>query len=107
MEVSIRGIQCPNLTQPFSDAARDFVVEFCFLRDVKLVNGQIDDDVFVAEVVVDERNLGRFILGKGLAWHDKQKSNDKNLARYEQQAREAKRGLWSDPDAVAPWDWQQ
>ena len=27
--------------------------------------------------------------------------------RLEQEARDAKRGLWSDPHAVAPWEWRK
>jgi micrococcal nuclease len=33
--------------------------------------------------------------------------NDKELSRLETEARTAHKGLWSDPDPVAPWDWRK
>ena len=48
----------------------------------------------------------------GLAWHYKkyqkeQTETDRILySEAENMAREAKRGLWQDPHAIAPWDYR-
>jgi len=44
------------------------------------------------------------MVRQGLAWHFTKYSKDEMLAEAERKAREAKRGLWSDPEPVPPWD---
>ena len=46
------------------------------------------------------------MVRQGLAWHFTKYSKDEMLAEAERKAREAKRGLWSDPEPVAPWEWR-
>src|SRR5262245_21583656 len=44
---------------------------------------------------------------QGMAWHYvKYAPNDRTLAAAEAEARAAKRGLWSDPRPIAPWEWR-
>ena len=56
-------------------------------------------------------NLGQ--IKAGLAWHSKkyeleQSVEDRRLyAAAEVKAREAKRGLWVEPEPVAPWEWRK
>jgi micrococcal nuclease len=40
-------------------------------------------------------------------WYRKYAPNDNVLARLEAQARQEKRGLWSQPAPVPPWDWRK
>ena len=48
------------------------------------------------------------MIRQGFAWHYKQYNGDLELHQLEQEAREAKRGLWSDSQApVAPWEWRK
>jgi endonuclease YncB( thermonuclease family) len=48
----------------------------------------------------------------GWAWHykkyaDEQSASDRLLyANAEEDARSLRLGLWSDPQAIAPWDWR-
>jgi endonuclease YncB( thermonuclease family) len=46
------------------------------------------------------------MVQEGMAWHFVKYSSDTTLARLEQQARAKKIGLWSDPHAIAPWDYR-
>ena len=43
----------------------------------------------------------------GYAWHYTYYSKDSRLARSQQLAREASRGLWAREQAIAPWDWRR
>ena len=43
----------------------------------------------------------------GLAWHYKQYSKDDKMAKAEVEARESKKGLWSDPNPVPPWEYRK
>jgi endonuclease YncB( thermonuclease family) len=43
----------------------------------------------------------------GLAWHHKKYSSDPVLAEAEEQARRLKKGLWSMPNPVPPWEYRR
>ncbi|NQT17374.1 MAG: thermonuclease family protein [Planctomycetes bacterium] len=47
------------------------------------------------------------LVRNGLAWwYRKYAPKDKQLATLEEEAREAKRGLWADATPVPPWEWR-
>jgi micrococcal nuclease len=48
------------------------------------------------------------MVRNGLAWwYRKYAPSDQALARLEAEARQAKRGLWSQADAKPPWEWRK
>ena len=62
----------------------------------------------VARVILpDGRDLSVELVKAGLAWHYKKYSDDEELARLEDEVRKAKRGLWSEPEPVPPWEWRK
>jgi endonuclease YncB( thermonuclease family) len=56
---------------------------------------------------VDSVNINLLLVEEGLAWHFKKYSKDKVLADAVIRARNAKKGLWNDSTAVAPWEWRK
>ena len=40
-------------------------------------------------------------------WYRKYAPGDMELERFEMEAREAKKGLWADPEPVPPWEWKK
>jgi micrococcal nuclease len=62
----------------------------------------------VAEIILpDGRNLNQELVRARLAWWYRQfAKRDSVLPALEQEARAAKRGLWSDPSPVPPWEWR-
>ena len=54
-------------------------------------------------VFVGGQNINAAMVDRGMAWAYRQYLADRSLIRLEQQARAARRGLWSDPAPVAPW----
>ena len=63
----------------------------------------------VADVILpDGRNLNRELVRAGLAWwYCRYAPHDAELATLEGEARAARRGLWSAPHPVPPWDWRR
>ena len=51
----------------------------------------------------DGTNVNRKLVKPGLAWWYKKYSKDGSLGALEQEAREAKRGLWAEPNPIPPW----
>ena len=53
------------------------------------------------------------MVAAGFAWHYKQYASEQSASdrllydRAERDSRQARRGLWRDPDPTAPWDWRK
>jgi len=58
----------------------------------------------IARVSVDAQDLSTQLLRAGRAWHYTEYSHDTALASAEKEARQSKRGLWSEPNSVPPWE---
>jgi micrococcal nuclease len=98
----------PERGQPFGKKAKQFTAAMVFRKQVKIE--PVDRDRYgrtVAWVYVDGRNLCEELVRAGLAWHYKKYSSDRNLADLEIRARKGRVGLWSDPRAIAPWDYRR
>ena len=63
----------------------------------------------MADIILpDGRSLNREMVGQGMAWwYRKYAPGDKVLAQLESQARQERRGLWSQPAPLPPWDWRR
>ena len=66
------------------------------------------DARLVGVLSVDGKSLNMELVEAGLAWwYQRYAPDDRELAEAEKEARAAKRGLWADSDAVAPWEWRK
>jgi len=54
----------------------------------------------------DGRSLNHELVRAGLAWMYRRYTNDQSLSDLEEEARVARRGLWADPNPIAPWKWR-
>ena len=106
VEVDVEGADCPELGQPFGDAAKRFTASMVCRKIVKVqVHGGGDGHVF-GRVTVFGKDLSLELVKSGLAWHDHRESQDPALAKAEHEARQADRELWSDQNPIAPWIWR-
>ena len=58
-------------------------------------------------ILPDGTNLNRELVKAGLAWWYRKYSKDESLGALEEEAKTAKRGLWTDPEPVPPWCWRK
>jgi micrococcal nuclease len=110
VRIRLHGIDCPESKQAFGTRAKQFTSEMVFDQVVRLRVRDIDRyGRTVAEVSLEDgRMLNRELVRAGLAWWYRHYApHDTTLEQLEQEAREAKRGLWADPDPVAPWEWRR
>ena len=108
--VRLYGVDCPEKKQPFGTRARQLTGQLAFK---KVVTVRVKDrDRYgrtVGEVVLpDGKVLNQELVRAGLAWwYRDYAAGDARLARLEQEARDAGRGVWSDAKPMPPWEYRK
>lgn len=106
-KIRLEGIDAPELGQPYSKRAKQTLSKYVFGKSVQVqVTGQDKYKRTLGTVYVDGKSVNLQLVADGYAWHFKKYSDDKELGQAEVAARKARRGLWADPNAIAPWDWR-
>jgi micrococcal nuclease len=107
VRVRLEGVDCPELGQDFGRRAKEFTAGVALGRDAKVLGKEWDrHGRLVARVLVDGKDVSHELVRAGFAWHFKKYSSDQYLAAEELVAREAKVGLWRQPNPIAPWDYR-
>jgi endonuclease YncB( thermonuclease family) len=112
-KVRLSGIDAPEKAQPFGNVSKQNLARLAFGR------GAVADcpkrDRYgrqVCLVRVDGVDVGLAQVEAGLAWWYRKYAKEQSAqdratyAAVEQDAQEAKRGLWRDKDPVPPWEWR-
>ena len=108
LRLRLSGIDTPEKGQPFGNNAKDDLSQLIGGKQVRYVVRDTDRyGRSIADVYLGNLNVNRWLVEQGLAWHYVAYSNDPALDAAEAAAKAAKRGLWSDPRRVAPWNWRK
>lgn len=108
LRIRLEGIDCPERAQAWSRKATELTTRLAAGKTATI--RVLDVDRYgrkVARLVVGGRDLSLELLRAGLAWHYAWFNHEDALARLESEARAARRGIWSDPDPEAPWDFRR
>jgi micrococcal nuclease len=96
-------------SQPYGNKAKTILSNLCFGQEVTiLTEGDFDMGGRMIGVIVnkDGVNVNKEMVRLGYAWHFKKYSSDMSYDKLEKKARREKRGLWQEPNPVAPWDFR-
>lgn len=107
--VRLAYIDAPERTQPFGYQSLLLLADLIFRKKVVLTPLSTNDyQQLVARVTSGDRDIGQEMVSRGGAWVYHQYNHDPKLPRLEQEAREEKRGLWSQQEGriVPPWEWR-
>lgn len=108
VRVRLSDIDAPESRQGFGARAKQALSDLCFGKDAVLDTRTTDRyGRIVARVTCAGVDANRAMVEAGMAWHYARYSHDMALAALEAQARQERRGLWTDPAAVAPWDFRR
>jgi micrococcal nuclease len=110
VKIRLHGIDSPESGQDFGTRAKQAASEMAFGKIVTVQPRGTDRyGRTVAEVTLPEgRSLNHEMVRLGMAWwFQAYAPGDRMLERLETEAREAKRGLWSQPSPIPPWDRRQ
>lgn len=127
VKIRLHSVDSPEKAQPFGQKAKQLTSGLVFGKVVKVEvvtkdkYGRTVARVYVTRVesvdpyddqpygpVRITRCLNEELLQAGLAWwYKKYAPKDQKLAKLEAEAKQAKRGLWADPNPTPPWDWRK
>lgn len=108
VEVRLRDIDAPEICQPWGPDARKALTELVKDKVVTLQGGGRDGyGRVVGAVLVDELNVGPWMVENGHAWSARSRWDQGPLVKQEKVARALARGLHAQGGAVQPWEWRR
>ena len=110
IKVRLSEIDTPEKGQPFGSLSQEALSDLIFSKDVRVVKEDSDRyGRLVGHVYVDGIHVNRKMVQEGMAWVYRHYNKDKSLLQDEQEAKVARRGLWSLPstEQVPPWEWRK
>lgn len=107
--IRLRGIDCPESDQPFGKEAAETLGHLVDSDEVECRLTDADRyGRLVGVLSIDGKSVNLELVEAVLAWwYQEYAPDDERFAKAEKKARAAKRGLWADEDAVAPWEWRK
>lgn len=107
--IRLDGIDCPEKGQPYGSKATQFVKDVTSKSKYVTIQWEKKDRYgrLLGYLTVDGVNVNKELLQNGLAWHYKYFNKDKELADLEQQAKDKKLNLWSQPNPIEPYHWRK
>ncbi|WP_162179672.1 thermonuclease family protein [Solidesulfovibrio alcoholivorans] len=108
--VRLAEIDAPEIShgrdsgQPFGQKSRITLSSMIAGKTVNIVYTDVDKyGRAIGTIFCDNVNINASQVLYGMAWVCRRYSHSDSLLRLEAEAKSAHRGLWADPNAVAPW----
>ena len=106
VKVQLADIDAPDSRQAFGTRSKQALSDICLGKDARLETRDRDGmSRTIATVYCAGRNANAEQVWQGMAWvFERYAKPDSPLYILQEQARAARRGLWSEPNPVAPWE---
>lgn len=107
ISVRLRGIDAPELGQPYGYEAKQALLEIVDSETLGLSQpkkgkyGRYIADVYLGDIWVNQK-----MVVEGHAWCDQVSSFNRILYEAEQRAKTKEKGLWALPIPTPPWIWR-
>ena len=106
--IRLAEVDCPETGQPFGKNAKQFTSSQIFGKNIEFI--ETDTDRYGRTIAKVYYNNGKYlsaeIIKNGFGWWYYRYSTNKGLNVLENEASRDKIGLWSDPNAIPPWEWR-
>ena len=111
MDFRMSDIDAPEMAQPYGREARALLKAALDGKEVVMLRVETDSTYgrIVVHVWIAGLHVNREVVAQGAAWFYAEYADDDCLFEVENQARDAKRGLWALPveERVEPWVWRK
>jgi endonuclease YncB( thermonuclease family) len=112
--IRLIGIDTPEKKQAFGQAAKKHLSDMVFNKSVAVEYWKKDRyGRILGKVYHDNKDINLVMIQSGLAWHYKQYAKDQPVtdrsiyADAQESAMKDKKGLWSEPNPIPPWDFRR
>jgi hypothetical protein len=107
LKIRLAQIDAPESQQAFGQKSKQFLSDMAFNKNVLIDKEAVDRyGRIVGTVFVDDLNVNRKQVEQGMAWVYRQYGHDNALLQFEANAKQARIGLWADPNPVPPWEYR-
>ncbi len=108
VKLRLLEIDAPEKKQAFGARSKQSLSDLCFNKTATLIaKGRDRYGRTLARVSCEGVDANAEQVRRGMAWVYDRYVTDRALYAVQTEARDAGRGLWSDPDAVPPWQWRR
>lgn len=108
VKVRLGQIDAPESAMPYGGKAKQALADKVFGKQVSIAVETKDRYGRVVGVVwLQGKEINLQLLEEGMAWWYKDYSSDKRYQAAQEQARQAKKGLWEQANPQAPWEWRK
>ena len=112
--VRLAGIDAPERNQPWGEAATRELRREVAGQQVEVQWYKRDRwKRLIGVIRLDGEDMNLHLVERGLAWHYKRYADEQSpghrdaYSAAEKAAQGARRGLWSDPKPIPPWEWRK
>jgi endonuclease YncB( thermonuclease family) len=113
-KIRLSGIDAPEKSQEFGNKSKQALSDCAYDQHVTVEYTKRDRyKRIVGKVVVSGRDCNLEQIRSGMAWHYKKYAGEQSAADRQEYAdselvaKASKIGLWSDPNAMPPWDYRK
>jgi endonuclease YncB( thermonuclease family) len=95
--------------QPGGKKSRESLAGLCYQREatVSIQGTDPDGKLTIGRVKCAGVDVNAEQVRRGMVWVLQRDAKDSTLQAIQEEARASRRGLWADPDPVAPWAWRE
>ncbi|KAH0461929.1 hypothetical protein IEQ34_009504 [Dendrobium chrysotoxum] len=106
--IRLRGVDAPEVGMAYGEEAKQVLVKMIQGKCLKIhvynedTYGRSVGDVYYNDIFIQEQ-----LLKRGCVWHYVAYDRRPEFAKWQKEARDARRGLWALPDPEKPWEWRR
>lgn len=107
-KVRLKGIDAPERGQPYARKSKKALSDLIYKKQVKIRGNKKDRyGRTLARLYVDDLDVSAEMVRQGAAWVYRKYTKDPILYAAEDEAKAHKRGLWTLPDPLPPWEYRR
>jgi endonuclease YncB( thermonuclease family) len=109
VRVRLDAIDAPELKQAFGSRSQQSLAEMCAAKSVRVIERGLDRyGRTVGWIICDGVDANSEQVRRGMAWvYERYAPRNSPLYGLQGEAHDTRRGLWADPQPVAPWQWRR
>lgn len=107
VKIRLNQIDAPESNQAFGQRSKQALSDMIFNKTVQVETTGTDKyRRTLGTIFIDGLDVNREQIRRGMAWAYRKYLSDTSLLTDEQYAKQARVGLWVDPNPMAPWDFR-